>query len=139
MTAPTLTPALAQPVFSKISSVPDLLSDAEPIISLYADAEQVLHIQCRLEPSGHLVLFPVTFRLVNRYLIGDYTLADLVRHAPCAHLLLVTRAHNILEIDKASFDATKLSFAGMRYPDIREHKAATLREIRDGLHACIRA
>ena len=75
-------PAALQPVFSKIAHVPDLLCDGQPILSLYADAELVLHMQCRLRESGRLVLFPVTFRLVNRYLSGDFTLAEFIRQAP---------------------------------------------------------
>ena len=131
--------APAQPVFSKICHVPDLLCDGEPILSLYADAEQVLHMQCRLRASGHIVLFPVTFRLVNRYLSGDFTLADLVAQAPCSELMLVTRAHNFLAIDKRDFDVDQLSCAALRYPEIRDGKGASLREIREGLHACMRA
>ncbi len=137
VSTPTLTPAL-QPIFSKICRIPDLLSDDQPILSLYADDGQVLHIQCRLQSSGHLVLFPITFRLVNRYLNGDYTLAQLIECAPCTSLMLVTRGHNLLELDKETFDVSQLSFAGMRYPEIRSHKAASIEEIRSGLHACLR-
>lgn len=133
------TPVLpAPPVFSKICHVPDLLVDGEPVISLYADDEQALHIQCRLRDSGHLVLFPVTFRLVNRYLSGDYTLAQLIAQAPCTQLMLVTRGHNLLEIEKTTFDAGKLRFAHKRYPEIQHCKSASIDEIRRGLHACMR-
>ena len=126
------------PVFSKICRVPDLLVDGEPVISLYADDEQVLHIQCRLDDSGHLVLFPITFRLVNRYLSGDYTLAELLERAPCTQLMLVTRSHNLLDIDKEGFNAGKLRFAHHRYPEIERCKSASIDEIRRGLHACMR-
>ncbi len=141
MSVPTLTfAAPLQPVFSKICRIPDLLAEgSEPILSLYADDDQVLHIQCRLQTSGHLVLFPVTFRLVNRYLNGDYTLAQLIECAPCSSLMLVTRGHNLLELDKETFEVAQLSFAGMRYPEIRTHKAASIEEIRRGLHACLRS
>ena len=135
----TLPPAPTQPVFSKIYHVPDLLCDGQPILSLYADAEHVLHMQCRLRTSGHLVLFPVTFRLVNRYLSGDFTLAALVRQAPCTEVILVTRGHNLLPIDRASFDAEQLCCATVRYPEIRAERGASLRAIREGLHACMRA
>lgn len=135
----TTPPASPQPVFSKICHVPDLLCDGQPILSLYADAEQVLHMQSRLRRSGRLVLFPVTFRLVNRYLAGDFTLAELLAQAPCHELMLVTRGHNLLPLPKASFDVSQLTCAALRYPDIRGRKAATVREIRDGLHACMRA
>lgn len=135
----TTPPAPAQPVFSKICRVPDLLCDGQPILSLYADAEHVLHMQCRLRGSGHLVLFPVTFRLVNRYLAGDFTLAELVREAPCTEVILVTRGHNLLPLERDGFDAERLSCATVRYPDIGRERAASLREIREGLHACMRA
>ena len=134
----TTTPAPLQPVFSKICRVPDLLCDGQPILSLYADAEQVLHMQCRLWPSGCLVLFPVTFRLVNRYLSGDFTLAEVLAQAPCEALMLVTRGHNLLEIPKDTFDAEQLTCAGLRYHEITDNKRASVREIRDGLHACMR-
>ncbi len=127
------------PVFSKICRVPDLLVDGGPVISLYADDEQVLHMQCRLRGSGHLVLFPVTFRLVNRYLSGDFTLAQLIEQAPCQQLMLVTRGHNLLELDKSIFDASSLRFAHKRYPEIQHCKEASIDEIRRGLHACMRA
>ncbi len=138
--SPAALTAPVQPVFSKICRIPDLLAEGgEPILSLYADDDQVLHIQCRLQTSGHLVLFPVTFRLVNRYLNGDYTLAQLIECAPCTTLMLVTRAHNLLELDKDDFDVSRLSFAGMRYNEILSHKSASLEEIRSGLHACLRS
>ena len=132
------TTATPRHVFSKIDRVPDLLSDEQAILSLYTDAEQVLHMQCRLRRSGYLVLFPVTFRLVNRYLSGDYTLGEVVRRAPCDELLLVTRAHNILELAKDGFDLAQLSFADKRYPAIRFCKVASVDEIRRSLHACMR-
>ena len=128
----------ASHVFSKISRIPDLLSDDGSILSLYTDAEQVLHMQCRLRKSGYLVLFPVTFRLVNRYLSGDYTLAEVVDRAPCEHVLLVTRRHNILELSKKTFDIEQLSFATKHYPQIRYCKVATVDEIRRSLHSCMR-
>lgn len=139
MTTTTPPTAPQQPVFSKICHVPDLLCDGQPILSLYADAEQVLHMQSRLRGSGRLVLFPVTFRLVNRYLVGDFTLAELLRQAPCTELMLVTRAHNLLPLPKDTFDVSQITCASLRYPDIRANKRATVREIRDGLHACMRA
>ena len=136
-----MTTQVAQPrqhVFSKISRIPDLLSDGEAILSLYTDADQVLHMQCRLLGSGYLVLFPVTFRLVNRYLSGDYTLTEVVERAPCRALLLVTRRHNILELEREGFDCAQLSFAEIRYPAIAAHKVASVDEIRRSLHACMR-
>ena len=126
------------PIFSKICRIPDLLADATPVMSLYADNEQVLHMQCRLQNSGHLVLFPVTFRMVNRYLSGDYTLAELVSSSPCENILLVTRGHNLLELSKATFDAGCLQFATKYYPDILCCKTASIDDIRRGLHACMR-
>ena len=135
----TTPPASLQPVFSKICHVPDLLCDGRPILSLYADAEQVLHMQCRLRGSGYLVLFPVTFRLVNRYLAGDFTLAELVRQAPCTEVILVTRGHNLLPVARDGFDAERLCCASVRYPEIRAERSASLRAIREGLHACMRA
>ncbi len=125
-------------VFSKINRIPDLLADGGSILSLYTDADQVLHMQCRLNKSGYLVLFPVTFRLVNRYLSGDYTLAEIVDRAPCHELLLVTRGHNILELAKECFDVSQLSFALNRYPAIALGKVATVDEIRRSLHMCMR-
>ena len=129
---------VAKPVFSKIDRVPDLLSDEASIVSLYTDHDQVLHMQCRLRKSGYLVLFPVTFRLVNRYLSGDYTLAEVVGRAPCEEVMLVTRGHNILDLDKEAFDLTQLSFADKRYPTIRYCKVASVDEIRRSLHSCMR-
>jgi len=130
---------LPQHVFSKISRIPDLLSDGSTILSLYTDADQVLHMQCRLRGCGYLVLFPVTFRLVNRYLSGDYTLSQVVDRAPCRQLLLVTRGHNILELDKGAFDFAQLSFGEVNYPSIDQHKVASVDEIRRSLHACMRS
>lgn len=137
---PTMTQVAPHPqhVFSKISRVPDLLTDGETILSLYTDADQVLHMQCCLKGGGHLVLFPVTFRLVNRYLSGDYTLAEVVDRAPCTTLLLVTRRHNLLELDKEDFDCDQLSYARTYYPAIEGSKGATVDEIRRSLHACMR-
>ena len=126
------------PVFSKVCRVPDFLVDGDPVLSLYADHEQVLHMQARLRDSGHLVLFPVTFRLVNRYLSGDFTLAELIERAPSDTVTLVTRAHNLLPIDKLGFDLGRLRFAHKRYPLIRHCKQASVDEIRRGLHACMR-
>ena len=127
-----------QQIFSKIDRVPDLLADEGAILSLYTDEDQVLHLQCRLRKSGYLVLFPVTFRLVNRYLSGDYTLTEVVERAPCRQLLLVTRGHNLLELEKESFDMEQLSFSDQRYPGIQFCKIATVDEIRRSLHACMR-
>ena len=128
-----------QHVFSKITRVPDLLADQHPIVSLYVDGDQVLHMQCRLEASGFIVLFPVTFRLINRYLSGDYSLAEVVEQAPCEELYVVTRGHNLLELPKDGFDATQLSFAGDYYPEIRLCKTNSIASIRQGLHDCMRA
>ena len=139
MPTTTQPPTPRQPVFSKICHVPDLLCDGQPILSLYADGEDVLHVQSRLRGAGHLVLFPVTFRLVNRYLNGDFTLAELLAQAPCHEVTLVTRAHNTLAIPKDSFDVAQLTCSALRYPEARDERSATLREIRDGLHACMRA
>ena len=138
-TTPTTTQTLhAEYAFSKIDRVPDLLNDDGSIVSLYTDGDSVLHMQCRLRRSGYLVLFPVTFRLVNRYLSGDYTLAEVVDRAPCEELLLVTRRHNILELEKGDFDVEQLSFARKRYPAIRFCKVASVDEIRRSLHSCMR-
>ena len=137
-TMPTQVATKIHQVFSKIDRVPDLLSDEGAILSLYTDGDQVLHMQCRLRKSGYLVLFPVTFRLVNRYLSGDYTLAEVVERAPCRQLLLVTRGHNLLELEKATFDLSQLSFSDQRYPGIPFCKVATVDEIRRSLHACMR-
>jgi len=125
-------------VFSKISRVPDLLADDAAIVSLYTDADRVLHMQCTLESSGYLVLFPVTFRLVNRYLSGDYTLAEVIDRAPTEELLLVTRRHNILPLSKEEFDVEQLSYARKRYPSIPLCKVASVDEIRRSLHSCMR-
>ena len=138
MTA-TQAPARPRHVFSKISRVPDLLSDGAPIVSLYVDAKQVLHMQCRLKSSGFIVLFPVTFRLVNRYLNGCYTLDEVVAQAPCEEIYVVTRRHNLLPIDKEDFDTLQLECSGITYPAILTHKVASIEEIRLGLHACMRA
>ncbi len=128
-----------QHVFNKVSRVPDLLHENGPIVSLYTDSEQILHMQCRLRHSGMLVLFPVTFRLVNAYLLGERTLAETVANAPCGELLLVTRAHNILELNKETFDYSQLSFAHQRYPTIGYCKVAPVKEIRELLSSCMRA
>lgn len=132
-------PTLSLPVFSKIARVPDLLWDGGSLLSLYTDDQQVLHMQCRLRKSGILVLFPVTFRLVNRYLSGDFSLAQVLAQAPGDHVMIVTQRHNFLEVSKQEFDASQLVFAHKRYPQIRFCKVADLDDIRRGLHDCMRA
>ena len=125
-------------VFSKIDRVPDLLRIGDATLSLYADGSRVLHVQAHLRDSGLLVLFPVTFRLVNRYLAGDFDLAGLVERAPCEELLLVTPSHNLLPVDKAAFDVDQLCYSRARYPGIDAGKVASVQEIRDALSACMR-
>lgn len=125
-------------VFAKINRVPDLLYNNGTILSLYTDESQILHMQCSLEGTGHLVLFPVTFRLVNRYLNGEYTLKEVVNRAPCSDLLLITKMHNVLEINKYEFDVTQLKYSEHRYPSLKDCKVATVDEIRNSLHECMR-
>lgn len=131
-------PARPRSIFSKIDRVPDLLRDGDATVSLYADGARVLHMQSHLCDSGLLVLFPVTFRLVNRYLTGDFGLAGLAERAPCDELLLVTRNHNLLALDKDAFDVEQMCHSRERYPRISEGKVATVQEIRDALGACMR-
>ena len=134
-------PAGLQPrsIFSKIDRVPDLVRRGDATLSLYADGARVLHVQAHLRPSGLLVLFPVTFRLVSRYLGGDFDLAGLVERAPCDELFLVTRSHNLLHVCKDAFDVDQLCYARERYPHIDAvGKVATVRQIRDALSDCMR-
>ena len=119
--------------------MPDLVRQGHATLSLYADGARVLHVQAHLCASGLLVLFPVTFRLVNRYLAGDFDLAGLVERAPCDELLLVTRSHNLLPLCKDDFDVDQLCYSRERYPHIDAlTKVATVQEIRDALSECMR-
>lgn len=143
---PRTTPALPAPagarprsVFSKIDRVPDLVRRGEATLSLYADGSRVLHVQAHLCESGLLVLFPVTFRLVSRYLGGEFDLAGLVERAPCDELLLVTRSHNLLPVCKDAFDVDQLCYSRDRYPQIDAlGKVASVQAIRDALGECMR-